>query len=77
MSYSRDMQTRVSLWCSLAELGWELPPKEQLSKAEHNEEERIHAAIREAMKSATAADMQAPCRSARGMIGYKSVDTTR
>lgn len=77
MRYFRDMQTRVSLWCSLADLGWELPPKEPLSKAEHNEEERIHSAIKEAMKSATAADMQAPCRSVRGMIGYKSLDTPR
>lgn len=77
MSYLRDMQTRVSLWHSLADLGWELPPKEPLSKAEHNEEERIHSAIREAMKSATVEDMKAPCRSVRGMIGYKSLDTTR
>lgn len=65
--------TRVSLWCSLTELGWDIPPKEPLSKAEHIEEERIHRAIKEAMKSATEADMQAPCRSVRAMIGYKEI----
>jgi hypothetical protein len=67
------MQTRISFWCSLTELGWELPPKEPLSKAEHIEEERIHNAIREAMQSASEEDMQTPCRSARILIGFKEI----
>ena len=35
------MQSRVSLWCSLTGIGWVLPPREPLSKAELIEEERI------------------------------------
>jgi hypothetical protein len=67
------MQTRISFWCSLTELGWDLPPKEPLSKAEHIEEERIHNAIRVAMESASEEDMQTPCRSARILIGFKEI----
>lgn len=68
--------TRVSLWSSLTELGWALPPREPLSKAEHIEEERIHAAIKEAMKSATEDDMQQPSRTVRVTIGFKETQVT-
>lgn len=68
--------TRVSFWCSLTELGWTLPPREPLSKAEHIEEERIHAAIKEAMKSATEDDMRQPARTTRVIIGFKENQMT-
>lgn len=70
---NRDMLTRISFWCSLTELGWELPPKEPLTKAEHIEEERIHKAIKEAMESASEEDLQTPCRSLRVIVGFKAV----
>ena|SRR5882762_10452298 len=70
---SRDMQVRISFWCSLTELGWELPPKEPVSKAEYIEEERIHKAIKEAMESAKDEDTQTPCRSVRVFLGYKAI----
>jgi len=69
--YQGDMQTRISFWCSLTELGWDLPPKEPLSKAEHIEEERMHKAIKVAMESASEEDMQTPCRSTRILVGFK------
>jgi hypothetical protein len=65
------MQTRISFWCSLTELGWNLPPKEPLTKAEHIEEERLFKAIRKAMVSAKEEDLQIPCRSTRVLIGFK------
>lgn len=71
--YQGDMQTRISFWCSLTELGWDLPPKEPLSKAEYIEEERIHKAIKEAMQSVSDEDMRTPCRSTRILTGYKEI----
>jgi len=67
------MLTRISFWCSLTELGWDLPPKEALSKAELIEEERIHKAMKEAMDSASEEDLQTPCRSTRVIIGFKAI----
>jgi hypothetical protein len=67
------MQVRISFWCSLTELGWDLPPKEPVSKAEYIEEERIHKAIKEAMESAKDEDTQTPCRSVRVFLGYKEI----
>lgn len=69
-----DMLTRISFWCSLTEIfGWDLPPKEPLTKAEHIEEEGIHKAIKEAMESASDDDLQTPCRSSRLIIGFKEL----
>ncbi|KAF8973505.1 S-adenosyl-L-methionine-dependent methyltransferase [Flammula alnicola] len=42
--YRSDMQARVSLWCSLDNIGWPLPAREPLSKAELIEEERLREA---------------------------------
>ena len=73
-SLSSDMFTRISFWCSLTEIfGWDLPPKEPLTKAEHIEEEGIHKAIKEAMESASDDDLQTPCRSSRLIIGFKKL----
>lgn len=68
----RDMQARVSLWCSLAELGWPVPPREPLSKAELVEEERLHHAMLEARRYASEDDLQTYCRSVRSFVGSKS-----
>ena len=68
----RDMQARVSLWCSLSGIGWPFPPREPLSKAELIEEERIRDGMMEARKFATAEDLQTPCRAVRVLVGYKS-----
>jgi len=70
--YEKDMHSRVSLWCSLTALGWEVPPREPLSRAELIEEERLYKAIIEAHKSATEEDFQTPCRSVRIFVGFKA-----
>lgn len=66
------MQARVSLWCSLADLGWPVPPREALSKAELVEEERLHNAMLEARQFASVDDVQAYCRSLRALVGTKN-----
>lgn len=71
--YKRDMQARISLWCSLAELGWSVPPREAMSKAELVEEERLYQAMLEARRFASEEDLYAPCRSVRIFVGYKDV----
>lgn len=63
------MQARISLWCSLQDIGWALPPREPLTKAELIEEERIREARLEARRHATSEDLQLPCRSVRSLIG--------
>lgn len=68
----RDMHARVSLWCSLAEMGWPVPPREPLSKAELVEEERLHRAMLEARRFASEDDLLTYCRSVRSFVGSKS-----
>lgn len=65
------MQARVSLWCSLGDLGWTLPVREPLSKAELIEEERLRESMLEARNRATPEEMQIPCRAVRVIVGYK------
>ncbi|KAJ4485041.1 hypothetical protein C8J55DRAFT_453032 [Lentinula edodes] len=73
--YRSDMQSRVSLWCSLHELGWPQPAREPLSKAELIEEERMREGMREALsearRTASFEDQQLPCRSIRVLVGSK------
>lgn len=69
--YRSDMQARVSIWCSLDDLGWPLPVREPLSKAELIEEERLRESMLEARKRATPDEMQIPCRAVRVIVGYK------
>ncbi|KAH7927288.1 hypothetical protein BV22DRAFT_1032037 [Leucogyrophana mollusca] len=69
--YKRDMQARISLWCSLSKFGWEVPLREPLSKAELVEEERLYKAMIEARQHASEEDLQTPCRSVRIFMGYK------
>lgn len=68
-----DMQARISLWCSLAELGWSVPPREAMSKAELIEEERLYQAMLEARRYASDEDCHTPCRSVRIFVGYKDI----
>lgn len=65
------MQARISLWCSLEDMGWESPPREPLSKAELVEEERLRESMIEARKLATMEELLAVCRSVRVAIGRK------
>ena len=67
----RGMKARVSHWCSLDNLGWPLPSREPLSKAELIEERRLHDNMIEARKYATVEELQIPCRSIRVVLGYK------
>ncbi|KAH7916434.1 hypothetical protein BJ138DRAFT_1169259 [Hygrophoropsis aurantiaca] len=69
--YKSDMQARISLWCSLSNFGWEVPPREPLTKAELVEEERLYKAIIEARRQASDEDLQTPCRSVRIFVGHK------
>lgn len=71
--YERDMQARISLWCSLAELGWSVPPREAMSKAELVEEERLYQAMLKARRCASEEDLYTPCRSVRIFVGYKDI----
>jgi hypothetical protein len=68
-----DMQARISLWCSLSELGWSVPPREAMSKAELVEEERLYGAMLEARRFASEDDFYTPCRSVRIFVGYKDM----
>ncbi|KAJ3725582.1 hypothetical protein DFJ43DRAFT_1002537 [Lentinula guzmanii] len=69
--YRSDMQSRVSFWCSLRDLGWPQPAREPLSKAELIEEERMHEAMLESRRTASFEDQQMPCRSIRVLVGFK------
>jgi hypothetical protein len=66
-----DMQARLSFWCSLTDIGWLLPTREPLSKAEVIEEERIRESMLEARQFASEEDLQTVCRSLRVLVGYK------
>jgi hypothetical protein len=76
LDHCRDMHARVALWCSLLGLGWPLPARELLTKAELIEEERIQQDMLEAWKHAAVEDLQIPSRSARVLVGFKSMTET-
>lgn len=65
------MQTRVSLWCSAVDLGWSLPPREPLNKAEFSQEDRVHTTMLESRRYATEEDLQQIVRSMRVIVGMK------
>ncbi|KAF5323360.1 hypothetical protein D9611_005643 [Ephemerocybe angulata] len=70
--FQSDMHIRMSLWTSLTGMGWQLPTREPLSKAELIEEERIREGMMRASKYVSLEDVQTSCRSVRVMVGYKS-----
>ncbi|KZT30805.1 hypothetical protein NEOLEDRAFT_1153257 [Neolentinus lepideus HHB14362 ss-1] len=72
--YRSDMHARLGLWHSLSQIGWPLPPRETLSKAELLEEERIHQAILESRRLAAEEEAKASSRIARVLVGYKRLE---
>ncbi|KAI0278152.1 WD40-repeat-containing domain protein [Russula aff. rugulosa BPL654] len=70
----RDMCARISLWYSMTELGYSLPKREPLHKAELLEEERIRKAILDARAQASEEEFDVPCRVIRVFIGFKESD---
>jgi hypothetical protein len=70
----RDMRARISIWYSMAELGYSLPKREPLHKAELLEEERIRKAILDARVQAREEDFDVPCRVIRVLVGFKESD---
>lgn len=70
----RDMLARISIWYSMTELGYNLPKREPLHKAELLEEERIRKAILDARARAREEDFDVPCRVIRVFVGFKQAD---
>jgi hypothetical protein len=68
------MRARISMWYSMTELGFSLPEREPLHKAELLEEERIRKAILDARAQAREEDFDVPCRVIRAFIGFKEAD---
>ncbi|TFK56638.1 hypothetical protein OE88DRAFT_1650028 [Heliocybe sulcata] len=72
--YRSDMHARLGLWHQLSQIGWQLPARETLSKAELLEEERIHRAILESRQLAAEEEAKAFSRTARVMVGFKRLE---
>lgn len=70
----RDMRARISMWYSMTELGFSLPKRDPLHKAELLEEERIRKAILDARAQAREEDFDVPCRVIRVFTGFKEAD---
>jgi hypothetical protein len=68
------MRARISIWYSMTELGFSLPKRDPLHKAELLEEERIRKAILDARARAREEDFDVPCRVMRGFTGFKEAD---
>jgi len=73
--FESDMRARISIWYSMTELGYSLPEREPLHKAELLEEERIRKAILDARAQAREEDFDVPCRVIRVLVGFKESDT--
>ena len=71
----RDMRARISIWYSMTELGYSLPEREPLHKAELLEEERIRKAILDARAQAREEEFDVPCRVVRVFVGFKESDS--
>ncbi|KAI0304555.1 hypothetical protein BC826DRAFT_928543 [Russula brevipes] len=72
--FESDMRARISIWYSMTELGYNLPKREPLHKAELLEEERIRKAILDARARAREEDFDVPCRVIRVFVGFKQAD---
>jgi hypothetical protein len=68
------MRARISVWYSMTELGFPLPKRDPLHKAELLEEVRIRKAIRDARAQAREEDFDVPCRVIRVFTGFKDTD---
>jgi len=73
--FESDMRARMSMWYSMTQLGYTLPRREPLEKAELLEEERRRKAILDARALAREEDFDVPCRIIRVFIGFKEADT--
>lgn len=69
--YKSDIRVRMSLWRSAESLGWPIPTREPLTKAELIEAKRLRERMIEARKLATVEEMHVPCRSVRVILGHK------
>ncbi|KAI9460513.1 hypothetical protein BJY52DRAFT_1262153 [Lactarius psammicola] len=72
--FESDTRARISMWYSMTELGYTLPKREPLEKAELLEEERRRKAILDARAQAREEDFDVPCRIIRVLIGFKEAD---
>lgn len=61
---------RVSFWSALNDLGWSMPTRDPLSKAELIEEERIRHEILEASHMHEE-EVAGHCRTAKVVYGFK------
>jgi hypothetical protein len=59
----------------MTELGYSLPEREPLHKAELLEEERIRKAILDARAQAREEEFDIPCRVVRVFVGFKESDS--
>ena len=64
------MQTRLSLWCSLEDLGWQVPFRDSLTKAELVQEESVRQSLDEGRKEATWDHLLKTCRAVRVLVGH-------
>ncbi|KAH9044558.1 hypothetical protein EDB85DRAFT_1910073 [Lactarius pseudohatsudake] len=72
--FESDTRARISMWYSMTELGYTLPKREPLEKAELLEEERRRKAILDARAQAREEDFDVPCRIIRVFVGFKEAD---
>ncbi|KAI0652066.1 hypothetical protein C8Q79DRAFT_936021 [Trametes meyenii] len=69
--YQSDMRGRISLWHSLVKNGWELPPRDPLSKAEILQEMQLREEILASQRLADTGEPEPPCRKVRLIVGVK------
>ncbi|KAI0375218.1 hypothetical protein BV20DRAFT_1048391 [Pilatotrama ljubarskyi] len=69
--YQSDMRGRIALWHSLVKNGWELPPRDPLTKVEIVEEMQLREEILAAQRLADTGEPEPPCRKVRLLVGVK------
>ena len=69
------MQVRISLWHSMTKMGWALPRRAPLTKAERIVDQRLRQAIADAQASSDEEDddVVRPCRSIRLLVGMRAL----
>lgn len=68
-----DVNHRIAFWSQMKDIGFEPPPREQLTKSEMVEEERLQNAIEEAGRASSIADLAKPLRSAKARIPFSNL----
>ncbi|KAH9928553.1 uncharacterized protein BXZ73DRAFT_102389 [Epithele typhae] len=70
--YKSDMHVRMSIWHSMVHYGWEYPQRDDHSRAEEFEAQRLREDILLARHKAGAEnERESPCRSVRILVGAK------